>query len=73
MIRVLAQRSDIAVHTYIFFRTRQPSLQNDIFPEYLSILNPETLEDACENDESVLIAIAVKLGNVRLIDNILVS
>ena len=47
--------------------------ENNIFPEYLSILNPETLEDASENDASVLIAIAVKLGNVRLIDNILIN
>jgi pantothenate synthetase len=47
--------------------------RNNIFPEYLSILNPETLEDASENDASVLIAIAVKLGNVRLIDNILIN
>ena len=44
-----------------------------LFPEYLSILNPNTLEVAKGGDESLLIAIAVKLGNVRLIDNILVN
>ena len=35
--------------------------------------SPNTLEVAKGGDESLLIAIAVKLGNVRLIDNILVN
>ena len=46
---------------------------NKYIEEYLSILNPDTLEDAKDDDLSVLIAIAVKLGNVRLIDNILIN
>ena len=47
--------------------------ENNIHPEYLSILNPDTLEDAKDDDLSELIAIAVNLGNVRLIDNILIN
>jgi len=60
-------------HNELIVNSIEAFKEDDIFPEYLSILNPETLEDAGENDESVLIAIAVKLGNVRLIDNILVN
>ena len=60
-------------HNELIINSIEAFKENDIFPEYLSILNPETLEDAGENDTSVLIAIAVKLGNVRLIDNILIS
>ena len=60
-------------HNELIINSIEAFKEDDIFPEYLSILNPETLEDAGENDESVLIAIAVKLGNVRLIDNILVN
>lgn len=60
-------------HNELIVNSIEAFKEDDIFPEYLSILNPETLEDAGENDASVLIAIAVKLGNVRLIDNILVN
>ncbi len=60
-------------HDELIINSIEAFKKNNIFPEYLSILNPETLEDASENDASVLIAIAVKLGNVRLIDNILIN
>ena len=60
-------------HDELIINSIEAFKKNNIFPEYLSILNPETLEDASENDPSVLIAIAVKLGNVRLIDNILIN
>jgi len=60
-------------HHELIINSIEAFKENDIFPEYLSILNPETLENADENDTSVLIAIAVKLGNVRLIDNILIN
>jgi len=60
-------------HNELIINSIEAFKENNIFPEYLAILNPETLEDADENDKSVLIAIAVKLGNVRLIDNILIS
>tara|TARA_Y100000768_G_scaffold175517_1_gene131395 strand:- start:152 stop:964 length:813 start_codon:yes stop_codon:yes gene_type:complete len=60
-------------HNELIINSIEAFKEDDIFPEYLSILNPETLEAAGENDTSVLIAIAVKLGNVRLIDNILIN
>ena len=60
-------------HNELIINSIKVFKENNIFPEYLKILNPETLEDANENDSSLLIAIAVKLGNVRLIDNILIS
>ena len=60
-------------HNELIINSIEAFKENNIFPEYLTILNPETLEDANESDSSVLIAIAVKLGNVRLIDNILIN
>ncbi|MFC1676427.1 pantoate--beta-alanine ligase [Planctomycetota bacterium] len=45
----------------------------DIKIEYISILNAETLEPADKADKTILAAIAVKVGNTRLIDNILVD
>ncbi len=60
-------------HSELIINSIEAFKENNIFPEYLTILNPETLEDANESDSSVLIAIAVKLGNVRLIDNILIN
>ncbi len=41
--------------------------------EYISIVNPETLEAVSRIDRQVLAAIAVKIGSARLIDNILVD
>lgn len=41
--------------------------------DYVSIVNPDTLEDMAEIKGQMLIAVAVRLGGVRLIDNILVS
>jgi pantoate--beta-alanine ligase len=41
--------------------------------EYISIVNAETLEDINEIAGKVLVAIAIKIGTARLIDNILVD
>ena len=41
--------------------------------DYLDIVSPETLEEVETVDDLVLIAGAIKIGGVRLIDNILVS
>lgn len=46
---------------------------HDIELDYLDIVSPETLEDVDEVDDLVLIAGAIKIGGVRLIDNILVG
>ena len=42
-------------------------------PEYLKICDPDTLEDLNHFSGRALIAIAMKLGDVRLIDNILID
>ena len=41
--------------------------------EYVNILDAETLEQIDSIDRKVLAAVAVKLGQARLIDNILVD
>jgi pantoate--beta-alanine ligase len=46
---------------------QQPSAKID----YISIVNPETLEDVQTIDKQALIALAVYIGKTRLIDNIL--
>jgi len=44
-----------------------------LVPEYLKICDPDTLEDLNHFSGRALIAIAIKLGAVRLIDNILLD
>lgn len=41
--------------------------------DYAGIYNPETLHELSEIKGDILIAIALRIGNIRLIDNILVS
>ena len=50
-----------------FFKTK------GLIPEYLKICDPYTLEDLNHFSGRALIAIAMKLGDVRLIDNILLD
>jgi pantoate--beta-alanine ligase len=44
-----------------------------IEPEYLDIVDPETLEAVAQIDRPVLVAVAAKVGRVRLIDNVVAS
>ena len=39
--------------------------------DYASVYDPETLEEVDEIKKEVLLAVAVRIGNTRLIDNIL--
>jgi len=48
---------------------RAPALQI----EYISLVDPETLEDVKRIGRAVLIAVAARLGPARLIDNIVVD
>ena len=41
--------------------------------DYVSVVNPDTLEDVEKAEPPVLVAMAVRLGQTRLIDNILVE
>jgi pantoate--beta-alanine ligase len=38
--------------------------------EYASVYDPETLEEAYDIQKEALLAVAVRIGNTRLIDNI---
>lgn len=47
--------------------------QKGIKVDYVEIVNPDSLEPLNEVKSTALVAVAVRLGNTRLIDNILVS
>jgi pantoate--beta-alanine ligase len=42
-------------------------------PEYLAVVDPETLDPVSSIDGPVLVAVAAKLGRARLIDNVIAS
>ncbi|WP_372788276.1 pantoate--beta-alanine ligase [Paraconexibacter sp.] len=42
-------------------------------PEYLAVVDPETLAPRTEIDGDVLVAVAARVGAVRLIDNVLIT
>jgi pantoate--beta-alanine ligase len=41
--------------------------------EYASVCDPETLDEIDEVRNEVLLAVAVRMGDIRLIDNVLVN
>jgi pantoate--beta-alanine ligase len=45
----------------------------DVEPEYLALVDTETLEDVCQLDEPALLAVAAQVGPVRLIDNLILD
>lgn len=45
----------------------------DIVPEYLAVVDPETLEPATRVESPVLVAVAARVGATRLIDNAVIS
>jgi pantoate--beta-alanine ligase len=47
--------------------------KHQIEPEYLDIVDPETLEAVTTIDRPVLVAVAAKVGRARLIDNVLAA
>ncbi|MEK6647530.1 MAG: pantoate--beta-alanine ligase [Candidatus Firestonebacteria bacterium] len=49
------------------------AVENNAKIDYISIVDPETLEDIKIINKNVLIALAVKIGKARLIDNITVK
>lgn len=52
---------------------REMIKKNDIKVDYIEILDPETLKEKNKVDDRALIALAVKIGRARLIDNILLK
>jgi pantoate--beta-alanine ligase len=49
------------------------SIHEGVAIDYVSICDPETLDDVTEINKSVLMALAVKVGKTRLIDNLLLT
>jgi pantoate--beta-alanine ligase len=45
----------------------------DVEPEYLALVDPETLAPVAAVDQDALLAVAARLGEVRLIDNTILS
>ena len=43
----------------------------DVRPEYLALVSPETLEPVTHLDQPALLAIAARVGDTRLIDNVI--
>ena len=52
-------------------RNRIPSVGCSI--DYVTVVDPETLEPVHQITGPVLMAVAVRIGNARLIDNMLVT
>ena len=50
---------------------REVLLANDVEPEYLELVHPETLEPLDELAHESLLALAARIGRTRLIDNVL--
>lgn len=66
-------KSPEEVRTIMLERLKSESLVSSI--DYAGIYDPETLEEIKDysEDKEILIAIALRIGNTRLIDNIIVS
>jgi pantoate--beta-alanine ligase len=45
----------------------------DVEPEYLALIDAETLEDVAQLQEPALLAVAAYVGSVRLIDNVILD
>lgn len=56
---------------YLEIMTDRIAREPDAVPDYVSLVDPETLEDLREVGHSCLAALAVKIGKTRLIDNML--
>jgi pantoate--beta-alanine ligase len=52
---------------------REELAKHRIEPEYLDIVDPETLEAVTTIDGPVLVAVAAKVGRARLIDNVIAA
>lgn len=71
--REMIQSKEYNANTLFNAMCEQILQDNDIEVDYLHIVSPETLQDVEKVDDLVLIAGAIRIGGVRLIDNILVG
>ncbi len=58
------------IRTAVIKKLQESSL---ISIEYVEIVHPETLVPVREIDETVLLALAVRIGKTRLIDNLMIQ
>jgi len=56
----------------IIFRASEAIIQEGVDLDYLSIVDPATLKDVETTGKDVIIAAAIYIGKVRLIDNVVV-
>ncbi len=57
--------------TYVEAMNERVSREPDAMPDYISLVDPETLEDLQEVSDRCLAVMAVRIGKTRLIDNML--
>ena len=68
------KRNSLSVPELKMAGLKQLSKVPEIQPEYLEIADPDTLQpiEKLEQNQQAVVCIAVKLGDVRLIDNVLI-
>lgn len=69
MARSLVEGGETDARSIIRAATQKITAYPDTDIDYLSIFDPETLEDVSVIDRPVRMAIAVRVGSTRLIDN----
>jgi pantoate--beta-alanine ligase len=52
---------------------REAMREHELEPEYLALVDPETLEPVSELDGEALLALAARVGEIRLIDNAILA
>ena len=71
--RLIAQRRPPAAEVVRAVREHLAAKAPEGVIDYVSLVDPETLQDVETTDRKVLVALAVKLGRARLIDNVVVE
>ncbi len=54
-------------------RVRGTMRDADVEPEYIELVDPETLDDVDEAREGAVLAVAARVGETRLIDNVILG
>lgn len=66
----LFQRGERSAKVLIYVAGKAMESEPMVSLDYIKLVDPETMQDLAEIEESGLLAVAVKIGNTRLIDNI---
>lgn len=69
----LFQNGDNRAEEYLRIMRERISIEPDARPDYISLVNPQTLEDVREVGDRALAVLAVRIGKTRLIDNMLLE